>query len=335
MIQRNEPVLITSATGKTGYETTLQLLNDGYPVRIFVRSRNRRALELEKRGAEVAIGEFSQYESLAKALRGVRRVYYCYPIMPGMPQNVALFIRAAREAQLEAVVFMGQWLAEFADQESRLTNDIKTAYQLLEASGLPVIYFNPGYFAEVVIPFIEFVTQLGIMPSPFGAGKCPWVSSRDLGAVAAALLRNPAPYVGLKIHPTGPESVSAEQMAAVFSRIRGRKVRLLPLPDQLFLKAGFMTGEEFGYDAFSIVQANCYNRQFRLNRFDVGGPTTVVKELTGREPEDFETIARRFIEQSPYRQRSFSRWLSAIMKFMKMPFTTLPTKRQLAALNQP
>ncbi|RIV23993.1 NmrA family transcriptional regulator [Fibrisoma montanum] len=334
MIQTNEPILITSATGKTGYETTLQLLKDGYRVRIFVRSRNTRALELEKLGAELAIGEFGQYESLTKALKGVKRVYYCHPIMPGMPQHVKLFIRAAEEAQLDAIVFMGQWLAEFDDQESMLTNDIKTAYQLLEASGLPVVYFNPGYFAENVAPLIEFIVQLGIMPSPFGVGKCPWISSQDLGAVAAALLKNPAPYVGQKIHPTGPESVSAEQMAAVFTKVSGRKVRLLNIPDQLFLKAGFMTGKEFGYDAFSIVQGNFYNQQFRLNRFDVGGPTDVVNELTGREPESFETIAHRLIQQSPYGKRTFTTWLSAVRKFMSMPFTPLPHKRQLAALNQ-
>lgn len=254
--------------------------------------------------------------------------------MLGMPQNVQLFIRAAKEAQIDAVVFMGQWLAEFDDQESVLTNDIKTSYQLLEASGLNVVYFNPGFFAENVDPFIEFIVQLGIMPSPFGARKCPWVSSKDLGAVAAALLKNPTPYIGQKIHPTGPESVSADEMAAVFSKVSGRKVRLVNVPDQLFLKAGFLTGKEFGYDAFSIVQGNFYNQQFRLNRFDVGGPTSVVKQLTGHEPEDFETIVHRFIEQSPYRKCSFSNWLSAVRKFIIMPFTPVPNNRKLAKLNQ-
>ena len=43
--------LITLATGNTGYQATLQLLKDGKDVRIFVRSRNSKALELEKLGA--------------------------------------------------------------------------------------------------------------------------------------------------------------------------------------------------------------------------------------------------------------------------------------------
>ena len=44
-----EKILITSATGKTGFETTKQLLKDGYPTRVLVRSRNAKALELAKK----------------------------------------------------------------------------------------------------------------------------------------------------------------------------------------------------------------------------------------------------------------------------------------------
>ena len=41
-------ILIMLATGKTGYAATVQLLAEGYPVRIFVRSRNAKAMELER-----------------------------------------------------------------------------------------------------------------------------------------------------------------------------------------------------------------------------------------------------------------------------------------------
>ena len=70
-----EKILITLATGKTGYATTVELLNEGYPVRIFVRSRNAKALELEKLGAEIAIGEFDNYDHIKRALSGINRVY--------------------------------------------------------------------------------------------------------------------------------------------------------------------------------------------------------------------------------------------------------------------
>ena len=328
-----EKLLITLATGKTGYATTVQLLSEGYPVRILVRSRNAKALELEKLGAEIAIGEFNNYDQLKSALTGVQRVYYCYPLRPGMPENVKLFIRAAQETGIEAVVFMGQRIAEFADTGSVVTNDTIAAYRLFEASGLNVVYFVPGYFADNVFPMTEFVLQLGLFASPFGEGKNPWISNGDMGRVIAALLKNPDPYFGQKLFPTGPKSISAKEIAAVFSKVSGRKVRLVNSPDWLFLKAGLFLGNEFGFDSFAIVQATFYNRQMRMNRFDIE-PTDVVKKLTGREPEDFETITRAYFNQSPYKIHSFANWLSALKKFMIMPFTPVPTAKALKALNQ-
>ena len=329
-----EKILITLATGRTGYETTIQLLKDGYPVRIFVRSRNRKALELANLGAELAVGEFDNYEQLKNALTGVKRVYYCYPIMRGMPENVKIFIRAAKAAGIEAVVFMGQWLAEFDYQKSVLTNDIKKSYQLLEASGLNVVYYNPGFFADNLLALTESVVQLGLLPSPFGSGKCPWISTGDLGKVAAALLKNPTPYFNQKVHPTGPESISAKEMAAVYSKVLGRKVRVMPVPDWLFMKAVLAAAKEFGYDVFTAVQTVFYMQEFRRNSFAVGAPNDTVKLLTGKEPDDFETIARSFIADSPYQKRSFSNWLAALQKTALLPLIPTPGKKELAALNQ-
>lgn len=328
-----EKLLITLATGKTGYATTVQLLSEGYPVRILVRSRNAKALELEKLGAEIALGEFNNYDQLKRALTGVRRVYYCYPFMPGMAENVRLFIRAAQETGIEAVVFMGQRIAQFADTGSAVTNDTIAAYGLFEASGLNVVYFVPGYFADNVFPMTEFVLQLGLFASPFGKGKNPWISNGDMGRVVAALLKNPAPYVSQKLFPTGPKSISSQEIAAVFSKVSGRKVRLVNIPDWLFMKAGMLIGKEYGFDRFTIVQASLYNKQMRMNRFDIE-PTDVVKKLTGREPDDFETIARAYFDSSPYKIHSFANWLSALKKFMIMPFAPVPSAKALHALNQ-
>ena len=251
-----------------------------------------------------------------------------------MIEDVKTFIRAAQEINLETIVFMGQWLAEFPDQKSILTNNIKASYKLLEASGLNVVYYNPGFFAENITALTEGIIQMGMMPSPFGDGQCPWISAGDQGRVIAALLENPKPHYGKKVHPTGPVSVTAKEMAATYSKILGRKIKLMPVSDNMFLKAVLASADEFGYNAFVAVQTVFYMQEFRLNRFAEGGPTNVVKELTGKEPEDFETIARHFIDTSPYKKRSFSNKMTAMRKFMKLIFTKLPSKSEQAAINQ-
>jgi uncharacterized protein YbjT (DUF2867 family) len=330
-----EKILITAATGKTGYATTVELLSDGYPVRIYVRSRNKRAIQLEKLGAEVTIGGFDSYDQFKDALADIKRVYYCYPVIPGMPENVELFIRLAQTVKIESVIFMGQWLAEFPDQQSVSTNDVKKSYALLKESGLNVVYYNPGYFAENVLPMIQSIVQLGRMPSPFGDGRCPWITTGDQGRVIAALLKNPAPYFGQKVHPTGPRSIDSTEMAEIFSRVTGKKVEVMPISDKMFMKAVISASKLFGYDTtFLAVQTTFYAQEFRLNRFDVGGPTDVVRRLTGSEPQDFETFARQLINDLPDKKPSFRGRMRAIGNLIRLMFTRLPSKEEMLALNR-
>jgi NAD(P)H dehydrogenase (quinone) len=326
-------ILITLATGKTGYSTTVQLLQEGYRVRIYVRSKNRRALELQKLGAELVLGDFSDTQQWRKALAGIQNVYYCYPYKSGMAKDVSLFIEAAKEANINSVVFMGQRIAEFADTGSAMTNDVRNSYEQLKNSGLNVVYFAPGYFADNAFVITEFVLQLGVMPNPFGNGKNPWISIEDMARCIVALVRNPEPYFGQKLFPTGDQSISPDDMVNIFSKVRGKKVVKLNIPDWLYFKAGIMSGIDFGFDKFAIVQSTFYNRQMQMNRFDIE-PTDIVKKLTNREPEDFETITRQYFESSPFKRRTFSSWLKAFVKFNSMPFTKVPSRKEIDDINR-
>jgi NAD(P)H dehydrogenase (quinone) len=326
-------ILITSATGKTGFATAAQLLEEGYAVRVFVRSRNAKALQLEKLGAEIAVGNFNDKEQLKQALTGVGNVYYCYPLKPGMVNDVALFIEAAKAANINSVVFMGQRIAEYPDTGSAFTAELRQSYELLMSSGLKVVYFIPGYFADNAFVVAEFILQLGLMPNPFGSGKNPWISTNDMARCLSALLKNPALYIGQKLFPTGSRSISAGEMAAIYSKVRGKKVLKVNIPEWLFFKAGIMTGKDFGFDKYSIIQALFYNKQMRMNRFDIK-PTNIVQELTGREPEDFETITRQYFENSPFKRRTFSTWLKTFIKFNKMLFTKVPSKKERMEINK-
>jgi NAD(P)H dehydrogenase (quinone) len=330
-----EKLLITLATGKTGYETTLRLLKEGYPVRIFVRKRSSKALALEKLGAEIAIGEFNDYEQIKSALSGISRVYYCYPIKRGMAEDVAVFIKAAEEIKLEGLVFMGQWLAEFDNQQSIQTKSIQQSYELLAQSGLNVVYLIPGYFVENNIGvLLEFAVQLGILASPFGKGKNPVPSNEDLASCIVALLKNPQPHYGQRLRPTGPKSLSVKEMADVVTKVTGRKIRIINSPEWMFLKAAFSMKDEYGYDAFTISQARYYNKEYQQNKFDIGGPTDIVKRLTGKGPDDFETIVRRLIKNSAHGMPSLSGWFKAMVKFMMIPFQKVPSKMALDRLNE-
>src|SRR5215813_2578512 len=104
-------IVVTGATGKTGSVVVMELLKAGSPVRALVHREDGRSARLKAQGAEIAFVDMSDAERVADALKDVQRAYYCPPIDPYMIQGAVAFAVAAREARLEYIVGMTQWLA--------------------------------------------------------------------------------------------------------------------------------------------------------------------------------------------------------------------------------
>jgi hypothetical protein len=64
-------------------------------------------------------------------------------------------------------------------------------------------------------------------------------------------------------------------------------------------------------------------------------PTNVVKELTGNDPEDFETIVRDYFNHSKYREKNFKNWWNAFVRFNLLPFISIPSRKERMMLNKP
>ena len=63
--------LVTSAAGKTGLPTALQLLEKGYPVRAFVRRDDHRSRRLKEAGAELFVGDQYTLADMRRAMAGM------------------------------------------------------------------------------------------------------------------------------------------------------------------------------------------------------------------------------------------------------------------------
>ena len=105
-----------------------------------------------------------------------------------------------------------------------------------------LIVINVGWFAENYFFALEPAAQLGILPLPLGDGdgdvkKNAPPSNEDIAAVSVAALIDPATHAGSVYRPTGPALLSPNEIAAVLSKVLGRKVRYQDIPEVLFLKA--------------------------------------------------------------------------------------------------
>ncbi len=284
-------ILVTAATGNTGFPAAMQLLKRQYPVRAFVRKENERSKALRAMGAEIFVGSLDDIGDVRRALVGVQRAYFCPPILPGLLDKSVIFATAAQEANLEFVVVMTQWTAEpihhsihtrqhwLGDNVFRQMRDVQSAF------------VNPGWFADNYLGAPELITQFGILPMPLGNGFNAPPSNEDIARVVVGILDNPAPHVGQTYRPTGPKLLSPQEIAGALSAATGRKVRYINVPLSMFGKIG----RSLGLPDYTTGQVLHYLADYQLNAFGKGAPTNVVEEIGGSPAEDFETIARRYL----------------------------------------
>src|SRR5215470_6409636 len=309
-------IIVTGATGKTGSVVVTELLKAGYPVRAMVHREDARSARLKGLGAEIAVADISDTVRVADALNVVQRAYFCPPFDPYMIQGAVAFTVAAKEARLEHIVGMTQWLAS-PSHPSLMTRQHWLVDRLFSRMpGVAPTIVNPGFFADAYMVTMGLSANFGIFPWIFGNSRNAPPSNEDIARVAVAALMDPARHAGKSYRPTGPELLGAEDMAKAVGRAVGRPVKFVPTPTWLFMKAARMSG--YPIDLFSGIRY--YIDDHERGAFELGAPTTDVLDVTGCPAEDFETIARRYA--APFRnQRTFGNWLRAFAQFILTPLS--------------
>jgi NAD(P)H dehydrogenase (quinone) len=317
----NRPkILVTGATGRTGSAVVTELLNAGYPVRALLRREDSRASALRSRGVEIAIGDIVDAERVTAAMRGVQRAYWLPPYSPEMLTGAAVFATAAREARLESIVSLSQWLASpshpaFLTRQHWLADHI---FAMLPDIAITIV--NPGFFADSpYLAAIGMVAHLGMMPWAFGESLTAPPSVDDIARVAAAALMDPQRHAGRTYRPTGPALLSGSDMASILSHVFHRTVRQVATPTWMFLKAAHLDGQPTAL--LSCLEH--YIEDHRRGVFAICAPNDDVAAVSGRPAESFETVARR-LAALPANRRSPSHTIRELARFISMPFARGP-----------
>lgn len=310
-------VLVTAAAGHTGTPTVLQLLQKGYPVRALVRRLDGRAERLRAAGAEVVTGSLADIADVERALAGVRRAYFCPPWGPDLLHLVTTFSAAAEQARLESMVALSQWLAS-PRHPSMATRELWLMERALRwTPGVATTIVNPGFFADNYMRLMGPVAQLGILPMPLGQGRNAPPSNEDIARVVVGALAEPDRHAGKVYRPTGPELLSPSAIAEAFGRAIGRRVRYLDLAERMFRKALRTLGISF----FEQSQLRFYMEDYRRDAFALGAPTDAVEQVSGRAPEDFDAIVRRYADAMPEARRSILGGAKAIWGLLRILLT--------------
>lgn len=145
--------------------------------------------------------------------------------------------------------------------------------------------FMQNWLGEVA----ETVREEGVIYSPIGDGRVPFIDTRDIAEVALRVLLDPEPHAGKKYFLTGGEAVGYEDVAAALSEATGKDVKYQPITmeearDRMEARG---TPPEL-VEAMLAIAA--YQR--------AGGPTSMVSDkverILGRPPRTIRDFARDY-----------------------------------------
>ncbi len=274
-------ILVTGATGHIGSELVRLLAAQGTPARALVHSPDKAAM-IQRLGLEVAVGDFEQPNSLDAAMAGCDHLLLLTPTSPGpqQEQNVIDAAKRARVAHVVKVSFLG------ADPDAREVFHRRHGQieQYLAQSGLPYTLLQPNYFMQNFLLSAPSVADQGVLYGMTGQGQTSYIDTRDVAAVAAQVLTNPG-HAGNSYGLTGPEALSAAEVAERLSSAIGRQVRYVDLAATAFAQALAGAGLP-GWLVDALVEGN--------SLLAAGHGATVTDEvarLTGRPPRTFAEFA--------------------------------------------
>jgi uncharacterized protein YbjT (DUF2867 family) len=282
----NPTILVTGAGGKTGSYVVEQLIEEGFPVRAFVRSLDERAKRLTSLGAEVVVGDFLDIKSVRSAMHGTKRAYFCYPPADRLLEATTNFAIVAKEVDLEAVVNMSQ--IEVRDAHpSHLANQHWLGESVLEWADVGVTHIRPTFFAEMsLILNGKTITSEGKMYLPYGDGKHAPVAAEDIARVVVGVLKDPGPHAGKIYKVTGQKELSITEVAAIFTEVLGKPVEYVDIPLEAWQKAL----ADLGHPPFLIQHLGHMAEDHKNGHF--AGVTDVVQKVGGREPQSLEDFIR-------------------------------------------
>lgn len=216
--------LVTGPTGATGSEVTRLLLEKGHAVRALVHREDARSDALTELGAEIAVGDLLDFDTVAKALKGTDGAYFVYPIKPGLIQATAYFAQAAKEAGVKTIVNMSQ-ISSRRDSESHAAQDHWVAERVFDWSGVNTTHVRPTFFAEWLL-YIAPIVGTGVVPQPlFPDSSHAPIAAEDQAKVIANILDNPEGHAG-KIYPLfGAEELNQYQITEQVGKALGTSVK--------------------------------------------------------------------------------------------------------------
>ncbi|GLS42863.1 NmrA/HSCARG family protein [Methylobacterium brachythecii] len=217
-------ILVTGATGSIGRQVVEQLEKRGADVRALVRDPARADLPVN---VSVVQGDMLEIESLRNAFTGVSTLFLLNGVLADEFTQALIALNVAREVGIKRVVYLSVIHSDVYVNVPHFAGKFGVE-RMIEGMGFQATILRPAYFMSNEWTIKDVVLQHGVYPMPIGSKGLAMVDARDLGEIAAIELvrreQATGPLPIERINVVGPETLTGEGVAAIWSEVLGRPV---------------------------------------------------------------------------------------------------------------
>ncbi len=281
-------ILVIGASGAVGKPTIRALVAKGAAVRALSSSEDS-VQALKTMGiADVVIGDLRRGADLAGAMAGVATVYF---VMPRFQEDEAVAGMAVVDAARTAGVGHFVYCSVFNPQVRTLDHHARKldVEEHLIGSGLPFTILRPAMFMQNLNMEWRQVSEDGVYPRPYSPEQTmAAIDTDDLGAPAAAVMRDPAWHGGC--YDLCGDKLTHSQMAEILSTVMGQPVRAEKSSLEAWQAAARARGAtDYFVNAYAKMCAHYDGHGL------AGGNSMVLRSILGRAPNDYRAFAEKFV----------------------------------------
>jgi uncharacterized protein YbjT (DUF2867 family) len=230
-------IVVTTPTGQIGRQVLDRILDSGEEARVIARDPSRLPAHVRAR-AEVVQGSHGKADTITKALAGADRLFWLVPPAgfrhAGSSERYYLdFTRPACEAirGLGVGVVGVSTLGHGYQGQAGLLSAALAMDKLIEGTGAAYRALALPFFMENLLRQAQAIKEQGTFSMANAADRpLPAVATRDIAAVAAALLLDTTWSGQASVPVAGPGNLTPDDMAKVISDTLGRTIRYRQLP---------------------------------------------------------------------------------------------------------
>jgi uncharacterized protein YbjT (DUF2867 family) len=275
-------VLVTGATGNTGSLLVPALLREDIDVRIFVRD-DAKAKPLQDLGAEVITGDLDTPETILPAVINVDKIYLLTWNGKTQLQQSENVLNAAKEAGNPHIIRHSMW----GPENSRIIKQGYKIEQMIKSSGLPWTLLKPTFYMQNTMMAAQTISSDGVIYWNMKDGNLGMIDVRDIAEAAFSVITSQG-HEGKSYILTGPEAISFNDIAKIFSKVLDKEVKYVNVPGDASFQAMTGMGVPEWIAKGYVELSEGFSENF------ANSTTKNVEILTGHPARSFEQFAKDF-----------------------------------------